>query len=267
MSVNRSGRYAEFFSFTLSESADVTIDLDSTDVPEVDTYMFLLNGSRTSGTVVEEDDDDGPAYNSRIGRRLSAGTYTVEATTYGRRATGAFQLSFVVAPVVTVDCSTVDLGTVSSGGREGRLGDWVQGCASQNRSGKYAKFYSFRVSGTLDVRIDLGSVDYPADDTYLYLISGSSKTGTVLESDDNGGDADNSRITRRLSAGTYVIEATTRLSARTGRFTVAVEVSKPVASTSADSVYLWQLVTLSVVAPASKPESTEGKRRRRSEEG
>ena len=125
-------------------------------------------------------------------------------------------------------------------------------CASQNRDGKYARFYSFQVSGVSNVRIDLDSADNPEVDTYLYLISGSSATDTVLEYDDDGGSGRNSRITRELSAGTYTLEATTYGSARTGRFSVAVEVSKPAASANVNSVYLGQSATLSATVPSSQ---------------
>ena len=71
------------------------------------------------------------------------------------------------------------------------------------------------------MRIDLAS----SVDTYLYLISGAAKSGTVLERDDDDGGGLNSRIERELEAGIYLVEATTYWARRTGSFTLAVDAS------------------------------------------
>ena len=83
-------------------------------------------------------------------------------------------------------------GTVS------RDGAWSSGCASANRSGRYARFYSFSLSQQASVQIDLTS----ATDTYLFLLEDAGTNGTLIERDDDGGPTGyNSRITRTLSAG------------------------------------------------------------------
>jgi len=86
VSTHRSGRYAKFYTFTLTQSTAVTIDLMSS----TDTYLFLLQGNTKNGSIIENNDDGGSGYNSRITRTLSAGTYTIEATTYSSASTGAF---------------------------------------------------------------------------------------------------------------------------------------------------------------------------------
>ena len=75
-----SGRgYARYYSFTLTEDAEVTVDLTS----GVDTYLYLREGSATSGTARHSNDDiESGNTDSRIVATLSAGTYTIEATTY-----------------------------------------------------------------------------------------------------------------------------------------------------------------------------------------
>ena len=88
-SANRSGRYARFYSFSLDQQSDVQIDL----VSSTDTFLFLLRGSGTEGSVMKRNDDGGDGLNSRISRSLPAGTYTIEATTYATGATGAFTLT------------------------------------------------------------------------------------------------------------------------------------------------------------------------------
>jgi hypothetical protein len=71
----------------------------------VDTYLFLLNGSGQTGSVIDEDDDGGSGMDSQIIRTLSAGTYTVEATTFAAGVTGNFDVSVnVLTPPPCSDC-------------------------------------------------------------------------------------------------------------------------------------------------------------------
>ncbi len=89
-STHRGGSYAKFYSFLLTATTTVVIDLT---LATVDTYAYLLQGSGTGGTVITSDDDGGGGTNSRIVRRLAPGSYTIEATTYSSGGTGAFGLS------------------------------------------------------------------------------------------------------------------------------------------------------------------------------
>lgn len=56
----------------------------------------------------------------------------------------------------------------------------------------------------------------------MFLLSGNGPGGNVLASDNDGGVGWQSRIERILQPGTYTIEATTRLPARTGPFTLSL---------------------------------------------
>ena len=90
-SENRTGSYARFYTFTLTEAVDgVTITLSSSD--NVDTYLYLLRGKGISGAVVAQQ-DDGP-----IEMPLAAGTYTVEATTFNEHEEGEFTLTVSSPP-------------------------------------------------------------------------------------------------------------------------------------------------------------------------
>ena len=83
--------YARYYSFTLSESSDVIISLNSTDA---DTFLYLLEGAGRDGTVAHFNDDiERGNTNSQISQTLEAGDYTVEATTYGSGITGSFTFS------------------------------------------------------------------------------------------------------------------------------------------------------------------------------
>ena len=88
-SQSRSGSYASYYTFSLAESSDVTIGIESA----VDTYLFILEGAGSTGAVLYENGDivSGNT-NSEIQETLSAGAYTIEATTHDAGATGDFTL-------------------------------------------------------------------------------------------------------------------------------------------------------------------------------
>jgi len=83
---HRTGSYAEYHTFTLTQTTEVTIDLNSS----ADTYMFLLDDT---DNIIVQDDDGGAGLNSRIVNTLTPGTYTIEATTFSSATTGAFTLT------------------------------------------------------------------------------------------------------------------------------------------------------------------------------
>ena len=90
-SEERNGSYARFYTFTLGQDSEVTLTLQSDDA---NTYLYLRQGNATSGTALHENDDhEGSRSVSQIQVTLSAGTYTIEATTYGEGETGSFALS------------------------------------------------------------------------------------------------------------------------------------------------------------------------------
>ena len=216
-----SGRgYARYYSFTLTESSEVTIDLSS----EVDTYLYLREGSSTSGTAAHSNDDiESGNTNSQIEATLSAGTYTIEATTYSPNTTGSFTLSVSGGgsgssgggTTTAMGCNPATLTLPASG----VSGSWADDCESSVSGRGYARYYSFTVTESSEVTIDLTS----SVDTYLYLREGSATSGTVLrDNDDIESGNTNSRIVATLSAGAYTIEATTYSEDTTGTFTLGV---------------------------------------------
>ena len=95
-SEGRSGSYASYHTFTLAETADVTITAES----GVDTYLFLREGAGRDGNVVDENDDHDTSEfslasttDSGISESLDAGSYTIEVTTYTAGETGEFTLT------------------------------------------------------------------------------------------------------------------------------------------------------------------------------
>ena len=205
--------YAQYYTFEVTEQSQVTIDLTSS----VDTYLYLREGDATSGTAQHEDDDGGDGTNSRITATLAAGTYTVEATTYNAGETGAFTLiisGLGASAPGTGECEQA----LPAGGTA--TGTWADGCDSQARDGRYARYYTFNVADESEVTFTLTSEDA---DTYLNLWSGSSRTGTPVAFDDDSPDTSRSEIRTSLQPGSYAIEATTYGPGETGSFTLTVE--------------------------------------------
>ena len=112
-------------------------------------------------------------------------------------------------------------------------GSWASDCASENRSGSYARYYKFTLAEQSEVAITLES----DVDTYLYLLEGAGRDGAIVdnyENDDHANSVDctvNSRrstdscITASLETGDYTIEATTYYAGATGDFTLTVKVT------------------------------------------
>ena len=81
------GSYARYYSFTLSKTKDVTIELSS----DVDSELILV---RPSGSLFKPLPNSGQGRNERIKESLTAvGTYTIIATTAAQRMTGDFLLT------------------------------------------------------------------------------------------------------------------------------------------------------------------------------
>jgi hypothetical protein len=83
--------------------------------------------------------------------------------------------------------------------------------------GSYVDFYSFRVTGSRQVTITLRSEQF---DSYLSLLTSS---GSLLDTDDDGGGDLDARITTTLSDGTYVIAANSLSDGETGSYSLRVE--------------------------------------------
>ena len=114
-------------------------------------------------------------------------------------------------------CDVVSLGSIP--GSESRDGAWSDSCLSGRRSGRYARLFEFSLSGEREVTIDLESAEV---DTFVFLLDDGYRE---IESDDDGGDGTNSRITMRLGAGSYHVEATTYSASEPGDFTIRVRTS------------------------------------------
>ena len=73
-STAQTGSHARYYSFSLAESSEVSIVLEST---AGDTYLYLREGDARSGDFLHENDDDGGITRSKIEETLAAGSYTL----------------------------------------------------------------------------------------------------------------------------------------------------------------------------------------------
>ena len=214
-SPNYPGKLARYYSFTLGQAGPVEIDLESS---VFDAFLALREGTDVAGRLVVTDDDGGQGTNSRIATELSAGTYTIEATSFATGVTGAFTLTATAGGGGGGGgCALDDLGTLS--GTATRVGNLGQDCESPSYPGRLARYYSFTLGQAGPVEIDLMS---SAFDTWLALREGTDVAGRLVVSDDDGGQGTNSRIGTELPAGTYTIEATSYAPGVTGAFTLTV---------------------------------------------
>ena len=206
-STHRAGKYAQYYTFTLTEATTVAIDLTSSQ----DSFLYLLAGNGENGSILASDDDGGQGRNSKIIKNLEAGTYTLEATTFANAKTGSFIIQLGHKEAVSTNSISLN---------ETKSGQWVSTTTSTHRnySRAYAQYYTFTLTETKNVVIDLES----SVDTFIYLLNGNGIGGSIITRNDDGGAGTNSRIQRRLNAGTYTIEATTFGSFRTGTFNVSL---------------------------------------------
>lgn len=206
-SEKRVGSYAKLYKFTLTQQQKVAIKLDATTT--ADAFLYLMH---ENGNMIISDDDSAGNRDSEIIRILPAGTYMLEATTYGAGQTGDFTIS-VVPEVIADPCSPKNLSL-----NQTLSGDYTATCMSNSRYDRYAKYFKFTLTQQQQVTIDLDA-DYLSD-AFLYLLH---NNGNMIISDDDGGGLRDSRITRTLPAGTYILEATTYHKQKTGNFEISVK--------------------------------------------
>ena len=216
-SVDRAGRYARYYTFTLGAASDVVVELYSPQV--ANTHMYLRQGTKGSGDALLEAVDADAPVRTRITGNLPAGTYTVEAVATDIGAGGAITLVIKSPPKYTpaAHCVT-DLGTIKPSSGKDRDGEWRSGsgCRSYTHGSGDAHYYRFTLAERGRILMELDSEEA---DSYLVLHQGASFYGPpIAENDDSY--MENSFIGVTLGPGTYTVEATTtpHQNRRTGEY-------------------------------------------------
>ena len=187
---------AHTYRFEITEPGRVRINLTSADG---DPYLYLL---AEDGSRVTDDDEGGAILNARIERDLATGVYLVEATTVGGRGRGA--ADFTLSVHYVTGCEPIGLGVLEPGVDLTASGTWtLDVCGSRFVVAHPAHTYFFHLPMDGRVLIDLTSVN---GDPVLSLFS--PEQGVIGANDDGGGRRD-ARIEEYVTAGTYLIEATT----------------------------------------------------------
>ena len=130
---------------------------------------------------------------------------------------GVIRVERIIPPAVSQvlpnPCETTDLGSAAE---IDASGTWVPGCASTARAGSYSRFYQFTAPANSIVAIWLES---DAADAYLYLRSGTAKSGASIEEDDDSSEADNgdSYIYEPVSGGRTRLKLQPRTAASKAR--------------------------------------------------
>jgi hypothetical protein len=167
------------------------------------TVQARLNSSAFDALVVISDmnlnalafgDDTENSTNALLVAALPAGTYVVWATTFPGE-TGAYQLN--VETIQTGSCTT-PRGTIAIGQT---VSSTLQTSDCLLPNGSFAGLWQLTVTAETTVQIDLRSAQF---DTYMEVTDAA---GTVIASDDDGGDGLNSRLVLTLPAGSYMIRA------------------------------------------------------------
>ena len=143
---------------------------------------------------------------------VGGGTATITATAAASSSARA-TASIVVTADPCAERSEIQVGQSSSGSLTGT------DCIVSDSY--YTDFWTLTVGSEASVIIDLSSSTF---DTFMFLYDSG---GSILASDDDGGTGTNSRIAIALSAGTYVIEASSFSAFETGSYTLQVSETDP----------------------------------------
>ena len=191
-------------------------------------------------------DSDGLNNANQVGDFAVEGSLSIKTTDGGLRAfeiEGQCQAEggFAFIRVADENLQTVDVGAIlcepadactqplprfsALPERDPIHGEWISGCHSQHRPGRFARHYTFTLAAdpsgsptNLTVRLR-SSVD-----TYLYLLESAGPAGRIIAENNDGPSylGTDSQIEAALGPGTYTVEATTNERALIGAFTLTV---------------------------------------------
>ena len=192
---SRNGLYSNYYTFTLNESREVVIDVDSCD----DAMFYLLDINQT---IINQAQNFGGCYESaRIVQTLNAGTYIIDVTKQYSPTIGNYVLNLrentIKMREIIIDSS------INS--------DWTELSPISPLTNRYAEYYTFSLSEKTDIYLLLESSEF----VKLLLHD---QNGTIIGSSYGSNSPESARIVRTLDKGSYIIEVTTYFGAQLGNF-------------------------------------------------
>lgn len=165
--------------------------------------VIYLYGPNSQTRLIERDDDGGNGRASRISRVLEPATYYVKVVGYRTSHTGSYLIGVTSGLGGTVDLQVngpAVNGVIGGGGEE--------------------DLFRFTVSTSSSHTIEtfLGSLP----DSYISLYDSAAR---LIESDDDDGEGQASKIIRTLAPGTYYVKARGYGSTHTGTYSIRVTAS------------------------------------------
>ena len=174
-----SKNYTHHYTFTLSESTDVLIDLESNNP-----YLYLLDSNNS----VIDSAEKFVNTHTKIVKTLQAGTYTIDVTnnSYADN-TGIYTLRFKTNTIITTE---IDLNSTTQG-------TWSLASGISPRSKQYTNYYTFTLDEERDLLIDVDTDIF----MIIYLLD---ENNTIVKRTYNSTD-----MFIHLDAGSYTIDVTT----------------------------------------------------------
>jgi hypothetical protein len=186
----------DWFSFTIEETANVTIETDGYDDFDVDTYLELYDSC--GGALLAADDDGGPGFLSKIDVVLEPGTYYLR----NRLSPIAFATGVTYPYSLTVTLSEPPAMEMEPNDNCGEanpaaFGDSIQGSISPAGDQDY-----FLLTMPEDGLVEI-ETNGPSGDTVLNIAS--TDGSTQIGCDDDDGDGLFSKWSCCLPAGSYCV--------------------------------------------------------------
>lgn len=206
-----SGVFAEPWVLELAEDTVAVLDMAGTGL---DPYVLVTNAN---GDPVAGNDNAPASTDAHLEVPLGAGTYVVYAMDLSG-GSGDYSLAVTggTTPVCTLSGSVV-------------LGDSVDASLDSDDcllpNGARADMWELTVEADATVQIDMRS---SLVDSYLVLFDGAGSTVLAQNDDDGGGvNGTDARVTTTLTAGTYLVMATTYGGGERGAYTLSTSGTTP----------------------------------------
>ncbi|NJL97537.1 MAG: hypothetical protein HC924_01225 [Synechococcaceae cyanobacterium SM2_3_2] len=165
---------------------------------DFDTYLAVRD---SSDQIIASDDDSGPDVNSFMAVRFpSAGSYTIEASSFEGGETGDYELGYTLGSVEWEQ-------TIAS-----RLGE---GSARHPSDESWMEEHALEARGGRALLVSMTSTEI---DAYLEVLDAQGEV--IASNDDSGGDTDALLVVYLPESGTYTIRANTFSAGETGSYTL-----------------------------------------------